>query len=151
MLILGLDPSLHKTGWCTIQKNSTIHSYGTFTVSSKFTGMEAMQEMFKKSIKGLPKAGLLVCEVQQYRHGHGEKMTIENLLNLHAMCCALFLSLDIKNKIACTPQRWKGTLPKKIQHARLCEKYNCLKTATSDEKDAAGIALWGLNEYNRRR
>lgn len=55
-----------------------------------------------------------------------------------------------------TPSRWKGSVPKKIHHARIKASLSpaelaLLAGASSDMIDAVGLGVWYLTERGQRR
>jgi len=186
MKCLGIDPDLHNTALALLEVDiadlltfvpfvPTILDLTTASISSKFTGQEAVIRMIvalKSELSifiGLHDVDLCVVEGQQKYFGTSPAK-VEDLIQLSHIsgaAAAYFTSNCTDASIAIpTPNMWKGSIPKPIHQARVLNALGWkAKKATSysypkkpPERfdfnqgqwkhlvDAIGLGWWGLKK-----
>jgi len=150
--MICIDGSLHSTG-VAIFEDGKLETSFTIKVSSKYKGFDAIEQMVGEFFY-LDRIRTVfydtcVFEIQERRQG--DRATIKNIMNLHACCVAVALSVSADKYIPLLPREWKGSVPKKIHNARIAAKYKDfmeeMGNVSNDELDAIGMGDFVLTKY----
>ena len=122
MKIISIDPSMHSSG-IAYWEGKTLYRTKTIIVPSKYKNFMACLEMTRKVREEVRGIVFDYCAFEyQIKRWH-DRASMQNLLNLHAVCIACISTIESKKYIGYTPSMWKGSLPKKVSHMRIKNKY----------------------------
>jgi hypothetical protein len=124
MLVLGIDPDLHTTGWAAYDSNlRKVIAVGCLKVPRKLTGFDAIEATMVKCRSecwgGI--VNVLVVEGQELYLGNTKNT--RSILDL-ALCAGALMGTTYTGSgdILCPkPAEWKGQVPKYIHHKRILD------------------------------
>jgi len=141
-VIVAIDPSMHCSGVAVFKEDHKLVDYFNVHVPTTKSGGDAIIMMTKKVFVETPSdISALVVEVQNPR-GANERMSKQDLMNLHAVCYSILCKVA-EPKTICRPVYpfdWNRGVPKKIMHNRMADKYGISRMpGPEDYLDAVGI------------
>lgn len=156
--IVGLDPSMHNTGYAVFDCYHGLCEHGVLTVNNSYTGVECVLRMIRKAKDFLEAVESsygkyeLAVEVQKY-HPTLEKMGINSLMNLQAACVGCAVVSEYPDLVyPYEPVQWKGTINKDIHNRRMLNKFNLAESTAHDALDAIGIADYHIRKkYGKKK
>lgn len=175
MIVLGIDPDLHRTGWALVESNPlTLKQVGIASTPTKFKNEEAVIHMRDAIPLSLPQDiayHLAIVESQEvyFAKAKANPNNLILLAQVAGICAAATRSAALWMP---RPGSWKGQVPKDVHQDRIlrsvglnpvrCKSYcfpsplpNCPiinLNSQSDWKhvvDAIGLACWGIIRSNR--
>jgi len=147
--LVTVDPGTRYLSYAVVSKDGQLLKAEKFKLDTEELGtrcMHAAQWMRHLTHGG---CNTLIVEHPQVRHrSRADPNDIVDLATIAGACCS---STSVNTTLLVEPNRWKGSVPKKIHQERLLGKLplmwiNKIDTAKPDHDiiDAVGIAWWAI-------
>lgn len=177
MIVLGIDPDLHRTGWAIVESDPLkVKKVGIASVPTKIKGAQAVVAMRHALPRSLPECynyDLTVVESQEvyFAKSKANPNNLIFLAQVAGICAAFCPTEEIWMP---RPVNWKGQIPKPIHHDRILRSVGlspikqqnfCFPGPPLDFElinvgnqtdwkhivDAIGLACWGITRASRLR
>ncbi len=178
MYFIGIDPGTHDTAIAFLDHNGQLLKAQCLHVDAKIKGVEAVVAMIFKIPMYISSGDVCVFTVENQEISYTAKQggNPRSMIPL-AQVAGAFIGLAARSNAHAAyfpmPQEWKGSTPKHINQKRTFDKLGIPCVTTSGKNpychpvdlvpwgllkgdwehaaDAAGLALWGKEQYDNQQ